>query len=62
MNDQGGGASDIIVLNNLGGPSHNSAAIEFSSDPNLIPEPALGLPVGALLVAGLYFRRRLIGG
>jgi hypothetical protein len=45
MLEPGGGLSDVILLSNTG--PGGSAAITFSSDPNLIPEP------GALTLLGL---------
>jgi hypothetical protein len=62
INDPNGAASDIIILDNTGGPGKNAAAITFSSDPTLVPEPAFGLPVGVVAVALIYFRRRLVVG
>jgi hypothetical protein len=56
MLDPGGTVSDLILVDNTG--PNGSAAITFSSDPNVIPEPPLGWLAVLMLAATLYLRRR----
>lgn len=54
--DEGGGVSDVIsAINN--GPN-GEAAITFASDPNVVPEPSLGLLTGVLCGVVFYVRKR----
>jgi hypothetical protein len=59
--DANGNVSDVILLDNHGGPNGNAAEITFFSDPhNLpIPEPASIAVFGAGLVGAVAMRRRL---